>query len=53
MTAIAALAGIFAAEVLGGAFFTVAGIHPSAASFLFLAIMGAAAGASGSYLFLK
>ena len=53
MTAIGALAGILAAEILGTGFFTVVGIPPSPTMFAFLAIFGAAAGASARYILLK
>ena len=53
MAAIGALAGILAAEMLGTAFFTVVGVPPSPAMFAFLAILGAAAGASARYILFK
>jgi hypothetical protein len=53
MTAIGALAGILAAEVLGAGFFAVAGIAPSTSMAIFLAILGTAAGASARYILLK
>jgi hypothetical protein len=44
MALIGAIAGIIAAEALGGGFFAVVGIPSTPASFTFLAILGAAAG---------
>jgi|KBSSwiStaDraftv2_1062776.scaffolds.fasta_scaffold5581635_1 hypothetical protein len=50
MALIGAIAGIIAAEALGGGFFAVVGIPSTPASFTFLAILGAAAGASARYV---
>jgi hypothetical protein len=53
MAMIGAIAGIAAAEVLGLGFFTVVGVAPSPAMFGFLAILGAAAGASARYVLFR
>jgi hypothetical protein len=53
MALICAIAGIMAAEALGGGFFALVGVPASPAMFTFLAILGAAAGASGRYILFR
>ena len=53
MGLIGAIIGIAAAEALGGAFFRLVGVPTSPAEFIFLAILGAAAGASARYIVFR
>lgn len=53
MAMIGAIAGIALAEALGVGFFTVVGVAPSPPMFAFLAILGAAAGASARYVLFR